>query len=66
VFTYGPANGTEENGIGVLCGVKSFVGQGRSGSIDRCTTEQLILEVEGSVVTALLDDAEDLACDGFY
>lgn len=36
VFTYGTANGTEENGIGVLCGVKSFVGKGRSGSIDRC------------------------------
>lgn len=25
------------------------------------TTEQLILEVEGSIVTALLDDAQDLA-----
>jgi hypothetical protein len=84
VFTYRPTNGTKENGIGVLCGVQSFVGQGGSGSIDRClqgsrqqlakempaqdgvtyTTKQLILEVEGSVVTAILNDTEDLAFDG--
>jgi hypothetical protein len=84
VFTYRPTNGTKENGIGVLCGVQSFVGQGGSGSIDRClqgsrqqlakempaqdgvtyTTKQLILEVEGSVVTAILNDTEDLDCLG--
>lgn len=61
--TYRTTDRTENNRISLLRGVERLVGQGRARSIDGGTAEEMILEVEGDVVTGSFDDLESL--EGF-